>query len=79
MRTKLEKILMIFLVLIAIGATLQGMKTLETINRLENATYTLSKIVCEGKEPTIDWAKGILYCQTEGKMVKEVRLYETVN
>jgi len=74
MRTLLEKILMLFLILIAIGATIQGLKTIETLNRYEMALSTLAKQQCGDKEPVIDWPNLTLYCMKEGQIQETINL-----
>jgi hypothetical protein len=61
---------MVLIAISAIGAMLMGMKTLETTNRLEQATSTLSKIVCQDQNATIEWDTLTLYCKKENKITQ---------
>lgn len=78
---KITTILAAVLVITAILATLQGLKTLETTGRLEKAAYTLSKYVCEaidtqkeGYYPRISWDEMQLYCQIEEEIKTTIPL-----
>lgn len=59
------------LVILSVWATLIGLKTIETTNRLQNSVVLLSEYACQTINPSktdanssIDWERMRLYCNT---------------
>ncbi len=69
-RTKLELFLIVALALIAIGAMLMGMNTLNKMGAMEQALTTMANMTCGEKQATIDYSTFTLYCEGEGKITQ---------